>query len=476
MEQERHAEALHRVGSVIADRYELIDLRGVGGMGAVYAARHLFTGNLVALKVLYPDVARQRDAAERFAREARAPGSINHPNICRVLDAGTEPVTGERYIAMELLDGHDLAYIIENGSIDLATLLDASLQVLDALSAAHARGFVHRDIKPENIFLTPLADGRHRARLLDFGVARRPGHEPSRMTEPGHIVGTVWYMSPEQARGLEIDHRADLWAFGAVLFHALAGQPPFDGDNHNQLLYAIGTTDAPSLEDLRPELPRAVIDAIDRALEPSIDDRWQTAREMHRALCTALASLDGTPLRVQSTLRRDRTRDLWLTGSPATFPPPRPTRSASRDMLRGAVIAAVVLVGILAAASMIPRNTARATASPASLWHVHTLPHRVTPVATAAALTRTPTLPLAPPSRPLLTVSRETTVEPSTVASPPRAPHTLSRLPRTPTPTRQAARTAETTPRPTQPRAHPTASRALNLHHTPVRAAGFDQE
>ncbi|MEZ4405615.1 MAG: serine/threonine-protein kinase [Polyangiales bacterium] len=402
MEQERQAQALHRVGSVVADRYEIIDLRGVGGMGAVYGARHLFTGDLVALKLLYPDLANQRDASERFAREARAPASINHPNICRVLDAGTEASTGERYIAMELLEGTDLSVAIERGGVELSALLDVSLQILDALSAAHARGFVHRDIKPENIFLSPLPDGRHRARLLDFGVARRPGHEPSRMTEPGHVVGTVWYMSPEQARGgAEVDHRADLWAFGAVLFHALAGRPPFDGDNHNQLLrhrHRCGALAGrvplrPAERPRRPHRPRA---------RPALEARWQTAREMHRALGAVLESLDGAPIRVQTNLRRERTRDLWLTPSPSPsmLPPPSPA-SPSREMLRGAVIAAFGLVAILAVAAMLPRNTARATTAGASLWQSAPIaaPARLS-AAPLRAAPQTPTVQrLAPPSR-----------------------------------------------------------------------------
>ncbi|MEZ4411329.1 MAG: serine/threonine-protein kinase, partial [Polyangiales bacterium] len=346
------------------------------------------------------------------------------------------------------------------------------------LSAAHARGFVHRDIKPENIFLSPLPDGRHRARLLDFGVARRPGHEPSRMTEPGHVVGTVWYMSPEQARGAEVDHRADLWAFGAVLFHALAGRPPFDGDNHNQLLFAIGTAAAPSLAEFRSDLPSALVDLIDRALDPPLEARWQTAREMHRALGAVLESLDGAPIRVQTNLRRERTRDLWLTPSPSPsmLPPPSPA-SPSREMLRGAVIAAFGLVAILAVAAMLPRNTARATTAGASLWQSAPIaaPARLS-AAPLRAAPQTPTVQrLAPPSH-AAPAPRATPVAhaaPVAHVAPAAPAHRVPARAVT-RPPAAVAHVAPAAPRPA-PAAAPVA-RPLRVNGAAVRSASFDQE
>ncbi len=247
---------VQRVGTTIADRYRLIRVLGVGGMGAVYEAHHVFTHRRVALKLLRSEQAFSTDAASRFLQEARAPSSIGHPNIVEVLDAGVDPSVG-MYLALELLEGEDLGAAVERDGIDLRTLLEVASQILSALAAAHAAGFVHRDIKPENVFVTRDASGAVRARLLDFGIVRRVSADRG-LTSTGTVLGTPLYMSPEQARGEHVDARSDLWSMGAMLFHALSGSAPFDGSNVNVVLVALLTSAPPSLRDRRADLACAL--------------------------------------------------------------------------------------------------------------------------------------------------------------------------------------------------------------------------
>ncbi|MEZ4392876.1 MAG: serine/threonine-protein kinase [Polyangiales bacterium] len=321
---ERHAQAVTRLGETIAGRYELLDVLGVGGMGVVFLARHRFTDERVALKVIHPDLASNAEVARRFAREAQAPASIHHPGIVRVFDASVDEASGEMYLAMELLQGSDLATVLELGAMELSALVGITLQVLDALAAAHARGFVHRDIKLENIFLTPNPGGGWKATLLDFGIARRLDPGLNGLTSPGLVVGTLWYMSPEQARGSAVDHRADLWSVGAMLFHALAGRLPFEGENQNQVLFAIGTERAPSVTEFRQDLPEALAALVDRALTHEIDERFQSAEEMAEALEAALPLLDEDHTQLRAVRRRELSTMPWIeTEIPLVRPPRR---------------------------------------------------------------------------------------------------------------------------------------------------------
>ncbi len=295
---DRVSHALNLVGNTVGGKYALRRVLGVGGMGAVYEAVHAYTNRRVALKILGPDYAASPDATARFLQEAQAPSSIGHPNIVEVLDAGEDPAVG-LYLVLEYLDGEDMESAVEHGRLDLAALLDATLQLLDALGAAHARGFVHRDIKPANVFLVRDRAGRLRAKLLDFGIAR----DVARGLTVGNVVmGTPHYMSPEQAQGLPVDARADLWSVGAMLFHALAGVAPFDGDNPNVIMVNIILQDAPPLGPRRPDLSKTLVHAVDRALAKSPDARWPDAARMATQLAAAPERLDGS-LKITSTLR-----------------------------------------------------------------------------------------------------------------------------------------------------------------------------
>ena len=280
----QEAQAKARLGSTVAGKWKLERLVGLGSMGAVYEAQDKLTKQRVAVKLLHPTLATSEEHVVRFLREARAASTVGHPGIVRVLDAGRQDEGKTIYLVLELLTGETLDAWMERGGLQLKTVLDIAAQLLDALAAAHARAIVHRDIKPENVFLIHDArSGRHKVKLLDFGVAKhliKHGGRSSWDSMDGLIVGTPHYMSPEQCRGAPVDARTDLWSTGAMIFHALAGQPPFDAEHLADLLTRIVTTRAPSLAKFRKDLPPNVIRVVDRALEPLPEQRWPTAQQM----------------------------------------------------------------------------------------------------------------------------------------------------------------------------------------------------
>lgn len=277
------------IGRVIGDRYGVTALIGEGGMGEVYEAEHLAIGRLVAVKVLNPKRAQDRDAISRLRHEARVAGTLGHPNICAIYDMGRLD-DGSPYLVMERLHGETLAQrVARETRLPMDELIDVMLQVLSALTAAHQRGIIHRDLKPDNIFLSRREGMRAIPKLLDFGISKSEDIEETMADLSGQTVaaGTPFYMAPEQARGERgLDHRIDLWATGIILYECLSGQRPFDARNYNALLVQILSATPRPLREILPEVPATMEQIVERALRKSPDDRFQTALEVQTALRT----------------------------------------------------------------------------------------------------------------------------------------------------------------------------------------------
>ena len=271
---------------VAVARYRVLEVLGSGGMGEVYRALDTRLARSVALKFLPEHLARDSHALERFQREARAASALEHPNICVVHDVGE--LDGRPFIAFELLDGRDLRQHLSGRPLPLEELLELAIQVGGALDAAHEKGIVHRDIKPTNIFVT----ARGQAKVLDFGLAKplvrgdglssvaTLSFDADPATSPGAVLGTVAYMSPEQARGASLDARTDLFSFGSVLFEMATGRPAFEGSTSALVFDAILNREPAPPSRLRPELPAALDDIVLKALEKDREVRYQTARDL----------------------------------------------------------------------------------------------------------------------------------------------------------------------------------------------------
>ncbi|MBL8679336.1 MAG: protein kinase [Myxococcales bacterium] len=281
------------VGAVIARKFRLVRLLGVGGMGSVYEAQDLLLGRRVALKLMRREIASSHALVQRFVREARAADSIQHKNIVRVLDLASDDETGQFYIVQELLSGESLADRLDRErALSPKDTVEIMGPVLDALAAAHERGIVHRDVKPENVFLH-REGGAIVPKLIDFGISKvlqsDEGGAGLSKTQTGTALGTPYYMSPEQVRGdSNIDHRADQWSAGVMLFELLTGRRPFQGENYNLLILKIMTDRAPRADEVSISVPTALATVIARALEPERAQRFASTRELREALDRAI--------------------------------------------------------------------------------------------------------------------------------------------------------------------------------------------
>ena len=273
-------------GEVIAERYELEELVGTGGMSSVYRARDQLLERYVALKVLHPHYADDEEYVERFRREARSVAQLSHPHIVTVIDRGEDD--GQQFIVFEYVDGENLKELIERtGPLPTRRAVEFALEIADALAFAHEHGLVHRDVKPQNVLITPDGD----AKVTDFGIARSLEVEHG-MTQTGTVLGTSNYLSPEQASGKPTTPSTDVYSLGVVVYELLTGDVPFPGENFVAIAMKHINELPPDLLEQRPDVPLRLAAAVDRAMEKDPDRRFATMDEFASELRQCLAELD----------------------------------------------------------------------------------------------------------------------------------------------------------------------------------------
>lgn len=336
------------LGTVLADTYRVVSVIGEGGMGRVYEVHHArLPHRRFALKMLHPEFARNPDIVTRFSREAEAASKIEHPNVIDVYDVGRSP-DGRPYLVSELLSGEELGSVATRlGKIEVGMAVHLVRQVCRALGAAHEHDVVHRDMKPENLFL--IGDpARPTVKVIDFGISKVGDHGPDNLTRTGVVMGTPAYMAPEQARGERVDHRADIYATGAILYRLLTGRTPFATEDATLAMTAVLTEEPPRPRSIASEIPEALEVVIERAMAKKPDDRWKTMAELEAALLPfdpwPTAAPGQAPLSVPAATASGPTdpgaRTVLVRGAPQTI-----SRATREAQLARPLLVGVSLVG-----------------------------------------------------------------------------------------------------------------------------------
>ncbi len=369
-----------KVGDVIADKYRVDRVLGIGGMGMVVAATHRVLDQQVAIKFLLPELAQHPEAGARFQREAKAAVRIQSQHVCRVLDVGVA-ADGSPFMVMEYLEGKDLADELEqSGRLSVERAVEYVLQACEALAEAHAAGIVHRDLKPANLFLAERADGSRIIKVLDFGISKLTDQDV-RLTKTSSVMGSPQYMAPEQmVSSKQVDQRTDIWALGAILYELLTNEAPFPGETVPEICINIVNTEPTPLLELRPELPVGLVRIIEICLKKAAEERYGNVAELGAELSEfgpPLSHLSaerasrvlqtvnlGTPRSVQQTqVSAPRSSQMDVSPTVASYAElPTSPGPSKRPLLLGVVALVVLCVGgAVAFATLGTRNEAPPT-------------------------------------------------------------------------------------------------------------------
>jgi len=454
-----------RPGDILAQKYRVDKVLGVGGMGVVVAATHLQLDQKVALKFMLNGFS-TGDALARFHREARIAVKLRSEHVARVSDTGTLE-NGSPYIVMEYLEGCDIgAQLTQHGPMPVGFAAECIVQACDAVGEAHAHGIVHRDLKPANLFLTQHADGSPLVKVLDFGISKAaagPEGDGLGMTKTGAIMGSPLYMSPEQMRSLKmVDARTDVWALGVILYEMLTAKTPFDAENYGDLLVQVMTLPHTPLRTLRPDVPAEISDLVDRCLSKDLAARLGSVAELAEGLAPFCAA-NGVVIaqRIVTLARRAGTTGGRLTGPAGWGATARHDTNASKTpwVAIGGACAVLLLIGGVVVRVGIHRDAAVAPADvpPPAQSAAPSAPSS-TPTSAAAAPATGSTAPTDAPAP----ASPPPTISPPAVAAkgtPPSTPQSRGSSPPTPaapaqhasTPPAHTAAAATATPPPKPP-------------------------